>query len=84
MIDSENYIISSNGENKYKLPNKESLARILRNSNRNLERKYNIYFNYDNDTLRKIFENDDEKIYDEYNFQTYFSKNSTLNFEVKI
>lgn len=83
LIDSENYIISSNGENKYKLPSKESLARILRNSNRNLEKKYSIYFNYDNDTLRRIFENEDEKIYEEYNFQTYFSKNSTLNFELK-
>ena len=83
LIDSENYIISSNGENKYKLPNKESLARILRNSNRNLERKYNIYFNYDNDTVRKIFENDNEKIYDEYNFQIYHSKNSTLKFLIE-
>lgn len=83
LIDCDNYIFSANGENKYKLPTKESIAIILRNSNRNLERKYSIYFNYDNDTLRSIFENEDEKIYDQYNFQTYFSKNSTLNFELK-
>ncbi|MCS3801108.1 hypothetical protein [Niastella sp. OAS944] len=72
-----NYLISSNGENKHRLPNKECIARILRNPYRTTE-KYHLHFTYDNPTLRGIFSADGPEIFDELNFEAhYFSMPST-------
>ncbi len=72
VITCSNYLISSNGENKYNLPNKECLARIIRNPQRNMNTKYKLYFNYDNTTLRRVFDIDGTAIFDELNFETLF------------
>ncbi|WP_144282117.1 ComEC/Rec2 family competence protein [Chryseobacterium echinoideorum] len=72
LIDCDNYIFSANGENKSKLPTKESIARILRSKNRSITRKYKLYFNYDNDTLRSIFTSEDNTIFDLLNFKVFF------------
>ena len=82
LIDCEKFIFSANGENKYKLPSKESIARILRNKNRNLENKYILYFTYDNDTLRNIFENEGDTIYTDLNFEVIFSKENAIKFNL--
>jgi beta-lactamase superfamily II metal-dependent hydrolase len=72
MIDCKNYVITANGENKYGLPTKECIARILRNRNRKSNSHYSIYFTDDNDTLRSIFSNEDEKIEERLNFSAYY------------
>lgn len=74
LIECQNYLFSANGENKHKLPTKESIARILRNKNRNFKNKYNLYFTYDNDTLQNIFNIEDDEIYSILNFESIFSK----------
>lgn len=78
LLNCSNYIFTSNGENKPKLPNKETIARILRNKYRNIHQEYNLYFNYDNNTLRNIFANENEIIYDELNFKVFFSNEKKL------
>ncbi|WP_340102674.1 MBL fold metallo-hydrolase [Rhodohalobacter sp. 8-1] len=82
LIDCENFLFSANGMNKHKLPTKESIARILRNEHRKMDKHYNLYFTHDNKVLRNIFANEKESIYNELNFSTLFSEESNfLRFE---
>ncbi len=74
LIECSNYLISANGENRHFLPRKETIVRILLNHNRNFEKKYVIYFTYDNPTLRNIFESDGQKGLDKWNFEVKFLK----------
>lgn len=76
LIKCNNYLFSVNGENKYNLPEKKCLARILRNKNRSKESVYNFYFTYDNEVLRSIFTVDGAKIYNELKFTVDYLKNS--------
>lgn len=72
IINCENYLISSNGENKHCLPTKECLARIIRNSNRPKNLTYNFCFTYDDYILRSIFKIDGEDIFRKWNFKTNY------------
>jgi len=79
LIDCTNYVFSVNGENKHNLPNKECIARLLRNEDRDLlGDKYNIYFTYDNKTLRGIFENDEDGIFDRYHFKVAYLRDKYI------
>lgn len=71
LIKCDNYLISSNGENIHCLPSKECIARILSNPFRN-NSKYNLYFTYDNKTLRDIFKVDGDTVFEEFNFNVKF------------
>lgn len=73
LLDCENYVISANGENIHNLPNKKCIARLLRNEHRG-DKHYNIYFTYDNDIIKSIFENEDLGIYEELDFSIIFPK----------
>lgn len=67
-----NYLFSVDGENKHYLPNKEAIARILRNKNRNIiKQPYSFYFTYDNPTLRRIFAVDGDRVFKTLNRKTY-------------
>ena len=82
LIDSENFLFSADGTNKHKLPTKESIARILRNEHRQIDKHYKLYFTYENDVLRNIFANENDSIYEELNFSVVFSEDSKfLRFE---
>ncbi|MFC0777674.1 MBL fold metallo-hydrolase [Flavobacterium sp. HJSW_4] len=76
LIKCNNYIISSNGENKYNLPEKKSLVRILTNENRPKNSIYNFYFTYDNETLKSIFKVDGVNVYNNLKFTTNFLSDS--------
>ena len=52
-IGCSNYIISTHGDCTSKLPNKETFARIVQHFD-----SVNLFFNYENSILDKIFEND--------------------------
>lgn len=81
-IDCGNFLFSADGKNKHKLPAKESIARILRNIHRKIDKHYTLYFTHDNEVLRNIFANEDESVYHELNFSTVFSEKSKfLKFE---
>lgn len=80
MICCNNFIISANGENKYKLPSKQCLATIIRSSQRT-NAVCKLYFTYDNATLRSIFKTDDDNIFEELNFSVHFSGAPILAFE---
>ncbi|MGV8090757.1 MAG: hypothetical protein AB2L24_02660 [Mangrovibacterium sp.] len=71
IIKCNNYIISSDGENKHFLPTKEALSRIIRNKHRNLKLIYNLFFTYDTPNLREIFSSDGDNIYGTWNFKSY-------------
>lgn len=61
LIECENYLISANGMNRYNLPHKESLARIVTKSS--AYAGFKLYFNYDNHILRSIFTNQEIEDY---------------------
>ncbi|ELY2017443.1 MBL fold metallo-hydrolase [Flavobacterium psychrophilum] len=82
LIKCNNYLFSVNGENKHNLPFKECIARILRNKNRNMDSTYNLYFTYDNETLRSIFKVDGEDVSKELNFYLNFSNTKYLSFDL--
>ncbi len=67
------FLFSTNGENKHCLPNKECIARILRNKYRAMNSCYEIYFTYNNRTLRNIFKSDRIDVYERYNFKVHFN-----------
>lgn len=72
LIDCSNYLVSADGENNHNLPSKEAIARILRNTNRDIGRHYKIVFTYDNLTLRRIFKNESEDVYEHLNFSVKY------------
>jgi len=82
IIKCNNYIISSNGENKYCLPNKEVLAKIIRNKNRDLSVAYFLHFTYGTSNLSKIFLSDDISVYDQWNFKVVYSNKAYINLKL--
>jgi beta-lactamase superfamily II metal-dependent hydrolase len=82
MIRCDKYIISSNGENKHCLPNKEVLAKIIRNKNRDLSMSYSLYFTYDTLNLKNIFESDSNDIFKKWYFNPIYSSKSYINIEL--
>lgn len=63
MIDSDHYIISTNGGAKSKHPDREVIAKILLHPERELNRKRFIYFNYSRAKIEEkagVFITDDE------------------------
>lgn len=78
MIRCDKYIISSNGENNHCLPNKEVLAKIIRNSNRNLSMSYSLYFTYDTPNLKNIFKSDGNDVSKKWNFNSIYSGKSHI------
>lgn len=83
LIKCNNYLFSVNGENKYNLPVKKCLARILRNKNRSQDSICNFYFTYDNEILRSIFKVDGANIYNELKFTvSYLKKTNYLKIDI--
>ena len=83
LIECSNYLFSVNGINKHNLPSKECIARILRNKERPMNLKYNFYFTYDNEFLRSIFKNEDDTIFDDYNFQVFYNSEKAVKIDLK-
>ena len=71
MINCKNYIISADGLNRYYLPHKETLSRIIHH-NKLANQNINIIFNYNNPELNNIFSEEDKLKYD--NFTCLFPK----------
>lgn len=82
LIECCNYIISSNGENKHRLPNKEVLARIIRHKNRDFSKLYSLWFTYDTYNLRDIFNSDGVDADQEWNLKLIYSNSSFLYLEL--
>lgn len=83
LIKCNNYLFSANSENKYNLPFKECIARILRNKKRDYNSTYNLYFTHDNQTLRNIFKIDRDNIFNEFNFNLFFSNDKYLSLDLE-
>lgn len=79
LTECSNYLFSVNGKNRHNLPSKECIARILRNKKRSITSTYNIYFTYDNEVLRSIFNMEDEDIYDDYRFRVFYNNKKAVN-----
>ncbi|MEM6344279.1 MAG: MBL fold metallo-hydrolase [Bacteroidota bacterium] len=68
LIISPRYIISTDGS-RHGLPNKEALARIIMHPDRKKEQAISFIFNFDNDTLRGVFTQEEM---DTHNFNCVF------------
>jgi len=75
-IDCSNYIVSTHGDCTSKLPNKETFARIVKHFN-----SINLFFNYKNSILDKIFENDKLET-DAYNINIVYLPKQ--NYEIEL
>ena len=82
LLQCENYVITSNGENKYYLPSKEALARIIKNKNRCLNSRLHLFFTYNASVINKIFESDGDSIFDLLNFDVIISDKRFINFRI--
>lgn len=78
LIECPNYLFSVDGTNKYNLPSKECIARILRNKDRSINSFYNFFFTYDNEVLRSIFKFEVEETFFTYNFAVNYNKNKFI------
>lgn len=75
-IDCQKFIISTSGR-RFNLPNKELLAKIICNPERNFDKKITFYFNYNNPKLQSIFSSKEKT---KYNFECIFlEKNEVIN-----
>ncbi|KAA5542948.1 ComEC/Rec2 family competence protein [Adhaeribacter rhizoryzae] len=74
IVNCSRFIILANGVS-HNLPNKWTLAQIITNPNRSND-KIEFYFNDDNDSLRSIFEVDNDK--EQYNFTCYYNSSPYL------
>ncbi len=81
LIKCSNYLFSVNGENRHNLPFKECMARILRNKYRKIDLAYNLYFTYDNEVLRSIFNVDGINIINPFNFKAHYSNDKYSKFD---
>jgi beta-lactamase superfamily II metal-dependent hydrolase len=75
LIRCSKFLISANGMNKHCLPSKECIARILNSTNRLPGETIDLYFTYDNDYTRQIFDIDGPSIFDKWNFRMIFPNN---------
>lgn len=82
LINCNNFLFSVNGENKNNLPSKECIARILRNKQRPKNSKYSFHFTYDNQTLRSIFNVEKENVFNEHNFEVFYSGERSLSIKL--
>lgn len=82
MIQCENYLFSTNGENKHCLPTKECISRILRNKKRMPNSHYHLHFTYENPLIKSIFNVDGDKIFEVYNFSVHYPKGSSKMIEI--
>ena len=79
VLDCQNFVFSANGINRDNLPNKETLARIVKRISRNQEEKLYLYFNYDNQTLQSIRTSDEQKL---YNFDCKYAQSNTNHLKI--
>lgn len=82
LIKCHSYIFSVNGDNKDRLPNKESLVRILKRPNRDIRVKYTFYFTYDDSILRSIFSVDTDSVFEKLNFEVQYGSGNFLAFSI--
>jgi len=75
-IDCTSFIVSTHGNCSNKLPNKESFARLIKHF-----KFINLYFNYNNDTIKNIFF-EDELSGKDYRINTYYLPEH--NYEIKV
>lgn len=75
-IDCTNYIVSTHGNCSNKLPNKETFSRLIKHF-----KSINLYFNYNNDTIKSIFF-EDELSGKDYSINTYYLPEN--NYEIKV
>ncbi len=78
MIESQKYIISSNGMNRDRHPHKEALSRIICNPERAQNQGIELIFNYRNQTLESIFSDIDREQYNYFQCR-YPGTNDRLN-----
>ena len=76
MIESNNYIVSTFGKSSNKLPNKETFARIVQ-----YHKSINLYFNYKNEKIESIFE-DDVLETDDYKIELIYVEDNNYEIEV--
>jgi beta-lactamase superfamily II metal-dependent hydrolase len=79
VLDCQNFVFSANGVNRDNLPNKETLARIVKNVCRNKEEKLYLYFNYDNQKLQSIRTSEEQKL---YNFEFKYAQSNTNHLKI--
>jgi beta-lactamase superfamily II metal-dependent hydrolase len=72
MSDCDKYVICANATNKHKLPNKETIARVISSN----QKEINIYFTDFNPTLSSIFSVDDKNIVSSCNM--HFTVNNAI------
>ena len=82
MIECADYLFSVDGINKHNLPSKECIARILRNKDRSENLIYRMYFTYDNELLRSIFNKENKNIFNKLKFEAIFNKNKFIEFKL--
>lgn len=82
LLQCNNFVVSANGSNKHLLPSKITLARILRQSGRDISRSsIKFYFTADNPTLRRIFEIDGVDVFQKWNFTIEYCSADALTID---
>jgi len=81
MIQCSKYVFCANGDNKYQLPTKECLVRILTSKNRPNNSFYELIFTHDNPLLRGIFDVDGHDIYERLGFKMVFSSGNWIDID---
>jgi hypothetical protein len=79
VLNCQNFVFSANGTNRDNLPNKETLARIVKDISRNQVERLYLYFNYDNQTLQNIRTLEEEKL---YNFECKYAQSNTNHLKI--
>ena len=82
LIKSNHFIFSTNGKNGHRLPDKETLVRVIKNRYRDTSEKIHIYFTEKDEVLENIFKVDHNP-FEQHNFEITFPEKSiplTFNF----
>ncbi|WP_164111990.1 MULTISPECIES: ComEC/Rec2 family competence protein [Sphingobacterium] len=77
VVQCRRFIISSNGDNQYSIPDKEVLAKILMHPNRDKKKKIIFYFSHDDLRFRNLFAVD-KYAETRFNFECKFPKSNKV------
>jgi beta-lactamase superfamily II metal-dependent hydrolase len=72
LIETDKFIFTADGSERYKLPNKETISYILCHRYRDASKHIKLFFNHRSNLLESIFDVDGEDVYKRLNFSVHF------------
>lgn len=72
LIQTDQFVFTADASTRHKLPDKETITRILCHPQRDYTRHIKLFFNHRNSQLERIFDVDGQDVFERLNFSVHF------------